>query len=259
MEVPRFYRLKKLLFRCFPPPGPRGGSSSKWLNLRRRIFTLAFDDCHGYFSQFGQDKFIDQVLFEGERSGVFLDVGAYDGVTINNTYFLEQSRDWTGLCVEPLPKEFEKLQRARKAVCVNGCAGLEDGFVDFLQLDDGNEMLSGRVQTFELAHLERIKDATHKAPAAHDVVRVRAFALPGLLRAHGISHVDLLSLDTEGGELDLLKSLDLERLGVRAITIENQYRHPDIERYLVQAGYQLAAFMGCDEIYRRSPSTGAHG
>src|SRR6476660_9524112 len=94
MEVPRFYRIKKLLFRCFPVPRSSQQSSSKWLTLRRRIFTLAFDHCHGYFSQYGQDKFIDQVLFEGERNGVFLDVGAYDGVTINNSYFLEQSRGW---------------------------------------------------------------------------------------------------------------------------------------------------------------------
>ena len=76
--------------------------------------------------------------------------------------------------------------------------------------------------------------------------------MPGLLRAHGISHLDFLSLDTEGGELDLLKSLDLAGLGVRAITIENNDRRPDIERYLTKAGYQLAAFMGCDEIYHRA-------
>lgn len=242
MDVPRYYGIKKLLFRCCP----------RWLNWRRRIFTLAFDDCHGYFSQYGQDKFVDQVLFAEERGGVFLDVGAYDGVMINNTYFLEQARGWTGMCVEPLPSEFAKLQSARTAVCINGCAALEDGSVDFLQVHDGNEMLSGRVETFDRRHVERIEDAIRQAPDAKQLIRVRSYALPGLLRAHGISHVDFLSLDTEGGELDLLKSLDLAALGVRAIAIENNYGGPDIERYLSQAGYNLAAFMGCDEIYHRS-------
>jgi len=242
MVEPRYYRIKTLLFRCCPG----------WLRWRRRIFTLAFDDCEGYFSQYGQDKFVDQVIFAEERGGVFLDVGAYDGVTINNTYFLEQSRGWTGMCVEPLPREFARLQRARTAVCINGCAALEDGTEDFLQVHDGHEMLSGRVATFDRRHLARIEDAIQQAPDATTVMPVRSYALPGLLRTHGISHVDFLSLDTEGGELELLKSLDLAALGVRAIAIENNYGGGDIERYLSQAGYDLAAFMGCDEIYRRS-------
>src|SRR4029078_12653078 len=123
---------------------------------------------------------------------------------------------------------------------------------DFLQLDGGHEMLSGRVGTFDSAHLERIEDATRQSPTAGEVLRVRSFALPALLREHGISRVDFVSLDTEGGELDLLKSLDLAGLGVRAIAIENNYGGPDIERYLSHAGYRLAAFMGCDEIYFRS-------
>ncbi len=66
-----------------------------------------------------------------------------------------------------------------------------------------------------------------------------------------MTRVDFLSLDTEGGELDLLKSLDLAKLGVRAITIENNFGVSDIERYLTARGYELAAFMGCDEIYRK--------
>ncbi len=172
MVTPRYYAIKRLLFQCLP----------RWVTLRRRIFTLAFDETRDYFSQYGQDKFVDQVIFGEERNGVFLDVGAYDGVTASNTFFLEQSRNWTGLCIEPLAGEFAKLQRARKAVCVHGCAGLEDSSVDFLHLSQGNEMLSGRIGTFDAAQLERIREATRHAPEAQEIVKVRSYALPGLLR-----------------------------------------------------------------------------
>jgi FkbM family methyltransferase len=144
------------------------------------------------------------------------------------------------------------LRSARTAVCVNGCAALEDGSVEFLQVHHGNEMLSGRVESFDRRHVARIEDAVQRLPDATALIQVPSYALPALLRAHGMSHVDFLSLDTEGGELDLLKSLDLAGLGVRAITIENNYGGADIERYLSQAGYAVAAFMGCDEIYCRS-------
>ena len=251
MDVPRFYRLKKLLAGAIPGPGPGASQVSRRLRLRRRILTYAFDDCHDYFSQYGQDKFVDQVLFREQRNGVFLDVGAYDGVTINNSYFLERTRGWSGMCVEPQPAAFATLQQARRAICINGCAAPEDGAVDFLQLGGGNEMLSGRVGTFEPVHLDLIRAATHQPAGEHAAVRVRAFNLPALLREHGMDRVDFLSLDTEGGELDLLKTLDLEALQVRAITIENNDGSPEVERYLAHAGYRLAAVMGCDEIYRR--------
>jgi len=251
MDVPRFYRLKKLLGGAIPGPGPGASRSSRHLRLRRRILTYAFEDCRGYFSQFGQDKFVDQVLFQGKRNGVFLDVGAYDGVTINNSYFLEQTRGWSGMCVEPQPAAFAALQQARRAICINGCAAPEDGAVDFLQLGGGNEMLSGRVATFEPVHLDLIRSATDRPAGEYAAVRVPAFNLQGLLRTHGIDRVDFLSLDTEGGELDLLKTLDLEALQVRAIAVENNDRRLDVERHLTQAGYRLAAVMGCDEIYWR--------
>jgi hypothetical protein len=143
--------------------------------------TLAFDDCDGYFSQCGQDKFVDQVLFEERTGRRVLDVGAYDGVTINNTYFLEQSRGWTGMCVEPLPRSSPNCRSARSRA-LNGCAALEDGSVEFLQVHDGNEMLVAGSETFDRRHVERIEEAVQQAPGREEVIRV-VHALPPASRA----------------------------------------------------------------------------
>ncbi len=56
-----------------------------------------------YFSQSGQDWYLDQLLFKERRGGVFVDVGGYDGVTGSNTLFFEVFRGWTGLLIEPVP------------------------------------------------------------------------------------------------------------------------------------------------------------
>lgn len=53
-----------------------------------------------YYSQFGQDKFLDQKIFKGKNSGFFLEIGADDGVRYSNTYFFEKFRGWQGICIE---------------------------------------------------------------------------------------------------------------------------------------------------------------
>ena len=54
-----------------------------------------------YFSQFGEDKWIvDNLRYPLE--GIFVDVGASDGINGNNTYFFEKM-GWQGLCIDADP------------------------------------------------------------------------------------------------------------------------------------------------------------
>ena len=41
-----------------------------------------------YYSQSGQDRYLNEHLFKGKRQGIFIDVGAHDGIPYSNTYFL---------------------------------------------------------------------------------------------------------------------------------------------------------------------------
>ena len=52
----------------------------------------------GYKSQFGQDKFLNENIFKNKRNGVFIDIGAHDGITYSNSYVFEKQLDWTGIC-----------------------------------------------------------------------------------------------------------------------------------------------------------------
>src|SRR5687767_14863567 len=96
-----------------------------------------------FFSQFNQDRFLETEVFKGKRGGVFVDIGANDGITLSNTYFFEKYRDWTGICIEPIPAVFEKLRANRKAICVNGCIAPSNGTAEFLWVSGAAEMLSG--------------------------------------------------------------------------------------------------------------------
>ena len=43
-----------------------------------------------FFSQGGQDYFLENNIFRKIKNGVFVDIGANDGKTFSNTYFLKK-------------------------------------------------------------------------------------------------------------------------------------------------------------------------
>ncbi len=53
-----------------------------------------------YYSQIEtrQDQWLIEEVFPGKTDGVFLDIGAGNGVDMSNTYALEQL-GWSGICV----------------------------------------------------------------------------------------------------------------------------------------------------------------
>ena len=110
-------------------------------------------------SQLSQDKIVDEYL-GGKRSGVFVDVGAYDGVTFSNTLMLERDRDWTGVCIEPLPDICAELRKNRRCVCVEACIGnREEEAVEFLAVESEaawTRMLSGVLSEYDPRHLARV-------------------------------------------------------------------------------------------------------
>lgn len=53
------------------------------------------------------------------RNGYFVDLGAYDGIYLSNTYLLERRYEWNGICIEANPATFMSLRSNRRAKCVN--------------------------------------------------------------------------------------------------------------------------------------------
>ena len=104
-------------------------------------------------SQYGQDKYINENFFKGKESGVFIDIGANDGVFLSNTLFFEKTLKWDGLAIEPLPVTFKKLKANRECTVVNACVNDIDGEVSFMAVDGYAEMLSGIVDRYDDRHI----------------------------------------------------------------------------------------------------------
>ena len=71
-----------------------------------------------FYSQSGED-FLLYSLLGRQEDGFYIDIGAFDGVHLSNSFVFEKL-GWSGICVEPHPEYFPHLCHSRpNAVCVN--------------------------------------------------------------------------------------------------------------------------------------------
>ena len=209
-------------------------------------FTYDEVDRRTYSSQYGQDKFVAEHVFPGKEEGVFVDVGANDGVTLSNSYFFESKRRWIGLCVEPLPDVFRKLQEARpKSFCENVCIANTEGVLDFAKVD-GVDALSGIAEKMDKRQKRRIV----KEKGRVEMLRLPGLRLQTLLEKYGIDRIDFLSVDTEGAELDVVRSIDFEKTSIDVLCIENNSGRRDVRKHLEHNGFAYYLTLGdLDDLY----------
>ncbi|MCG6901947.1 MAG: FkbM family methyltransferase [Rhodobacter sp.] len=202
-----------------------------------------------YFSQSGQDWFVDQVILKKRRGGVFVDVGGFDGVTGSNTLFFEIFRGWSGLLIEAVSAELEYARNVRRCACVGAVVSGDGAPSEFLEVTGGYRQMSGRIDTYDETLLDRMR--THPDHQER-ILRVETRTLAEILREQGIGRIDYLSLDIEGAELDVLSTFPFDTVDVDVFSIENAAARPEIHALLTARGFRLAEFLGVDEIYCRA-------
>ena len=167
-----------------------------------------------YFSQELQDEWIDQYLKQ-KTNGIFLEVGAVDGVSLSNTLFFERERNWTGLLIEPNRKFYENLVTVhRKSYTINTCLSLDQkiSIVNFLPAG----MIGGLEKKLEGPMMDRANKG-HPNVKREEVLCIPLFSI---LEAIGMTHIHLFSLDVEGAELDILKTIPFDKVKIDLFVIE---------------------------------------
>lgn len=205
-----------------------------------------------YYSQCGQDKLIDDLL--RKRNGVFVDVGAADGETNSNTLFFEESRDWHGLLIEPHPAAAEACQ-ARRSSPVAECAILsrsDNYLTEFRAIDGEYSQMSYAIDRADRLNIDRIAKYAQKSPLEESIIMVQVCPLQALLDKFSLHHIDYLSIDTEGADLDVLQTIDWTRTTATVISTEKQANPIPIDSFLTSIGYKIIHDLGWENIWHKS-------
>lgn len=163
-----------------------------------------------------------------KNNGFFIELGANDGITQSNTAFFEFFRGWKGLLIEPSKEKCEQCLKNRQNSIVLNFACVSNEYTENTITGDFNGSLMASVNGSRLNSSSLVSVPTTTLEKLLD-----RFAAPGQV-------IDLLSLDTEGYELPILKGLNLSKYRPHYMLIEIYTKdYNEIVAFLLSYNYVL--------------------
>jgi len=192
------------------------------------------------YSQDGEDMILRR-LFQGQKRGFYVDVGAHHPFRFSNTCYFHR-RGWAGINIDPNPdaiKAFDQARPSDKNICV-GVSEVSGNLSYHLFNEAALNTFDGDLAV-ERARLPgyRLLE-TRRVPVWRLDDLLTEYLPPG--RA-----IDFLSIDVEGMDLSVLRSNDWNRFRPRLLLVEAHERtvqavqNDPINVFAVAAGYQLIA------------------
>lgn len=195
-----------------------------------------------FVSQKGQDQWVIQEVFKGKRGGYFVDLAASDGVKINNTVLLEKQLNWSGVCIEPNPAFFQRLQKNRGCHKVNSVVDSKNDLIVPFRVDNGE---GGGIVAEDTDNNYKYRAAKLKQAR---ILKLKTKTLEHILDAVGApSVIDYLSLDVEGSETRIMRVFPFHRYTFLAMTIERPT--PELNKLLFSHGYVFVKNSSYDTFY----------
>jgi len=158
-----------------------------------------------YYSQQDEDKYIIQKILKDKiTDGVFLELGACDGIMYSNTKTLEDYFGFSGILIEPIGHFYNRLISNRPNCEHHNCVvSTQEGEITFVGSD-----AEGGIKEF-------IKNGFNKIETT-----VKSRQLKNILKESQYNYIDIFILDVEGAELDVLQSIDFDEIDIYCIISE---------------------------------------
>lgn len=170
------------------------------------------------------------------KNASFVEIGANDGLHMSNSYFFETFLGWRGLCIEANPHVYERLKNNRPN-CNNINALIGDPrtsplpFMSFfrkhnqekyntaIDWETGLSGIEGRGHK-EISSVESARKfaSQKKISYRRSMLPVRSFS--DIFSQAKLSDIAFMSLDVEGAEESVLRSIDFDRVSIRVMAIE---------------------------------------
>jgi FkbM family methyltransferase len=211
---------------------------------RRRL--LSVDEDLACYAQHGEELLLWECL-GWRQTGFFVEIGAYDGRNLSNSYFFEKL-GWRGILVEADPELANRCRTSRpKSIVIHAALGeTEGGSAAFSMVrgPDGVDTLS--FLSAPAQHLNRIASEGGRI----EQVTVPTRSLKAVLDEVGVSEIDWISIDVEGNEMSVLKGADLQIHRPKIILIEDNSGDTSVNDFLTASGYRRELQVGCNDLYR---------
>ena len=199
------------------------------------------------YAQAGEDCIVSVAMhFLGIPKPSYLDIGAHHPTSLSNTYFFYR-RGCRGVCVEPDPKYARLFRRKRR----------RDLFLP-IAVSTGSE----READFYLMKSHALNtlspESAHAMEAAGEkirrVVRIKMRDINDIIRENFPAAPNFVSLDAEGVDVEILKSLDFDEFRpqvfcVETIVFDTQEKTTEVSEFMQAQGYMIFGETHINTIY----------
>jgi FkbM family methyltransferase len=205
------------------------------------------------YSQTGEDRIVAMLLeLMGIERPTYLDVGAHHPFQLSNTALLHR-RGSRGLNIEADPDSIGAFHRYRRNdINLNIGIGPEPGRLTFYR------MSAPTLNTFSQATAEMVQAEGEFRIV--DTIDVEVRTLADVLAEHWSGCPDFLTIDTEGGDVDILRSMPDWPAMPAVVCAEtltfgdavSQQKIPEIPEVLAPLGYVAIAETYINTIFVRA-------
>jgi len=213
-----------------------------------------------FYGQFGEDAslqtyFTNQVWSAGGDAknipkGFYVDIGGYNPVEISNTHWFHK-RGWRGLNVDLSFESIEAFKdtRPKDINLVAAISNINPAEVEFYEF--------GLSSVYNTLDREAALETEKKHGIKPKIKKIQAMSLSHLFETYlpEKQEISLLSIDTEGHDLEVLKSNNWDKYKPKAIVVELQETdvrtliHHEIVLFLEEKGYKIYSWMNPSIIF----------
>lgn len=195
------------------------------------------------YSQSAEDILIEAIFGAlGIHQPSYIDIGAHAPVYLSNTYLFYRKGS-RGVCVEPNPILYKNIQKNRKRdICLNVGVGISSATEASFYI-----MTSSTLSTFSKEDAERM--ASYGKEKIESITTVPLISFDEIIKNHLQTCPNLVSLDVEGLDLAILKTIDFSVYRPEVFCVETlTYTEDNFEEkitstidFLVGKGYLIYA------------------
>ncbi|MEM7086986.1 MAG: FkbM family methyltransferase [Bacteroidota bacterium] len=166
-----------------------------------------------YYSQEGEDIILDKI-FKGKSNGYFVDVGAHHPTRYSNTYKFYR-KGWVGINIDALPGSMEafKTQRPKDINLEKAIAQTEMELPFYIFNEPALNTFSEKeakkkdgLRNFKIVETKMIKTCTLQSVLEEYLPKNK--------------EIDFISIDVEGLDFEVLKSININTYRPRVILLE---------------------------------------
>lgn len=205
-------------------------------------FLIKSTDTYYVLAQYGEDFVVSQFLKQygiKEKDAIYLEIGVDDPIYINNTYHMHMNGA-KGYLVEANPDSIALIEVCRKSASVYNVACVPN--------DDAREV------EFSIAaipgHSSINFDWAATGGGVRKTIKIKAVTVNQIL-SQIKEHVNFISIDVEGLDWELLKSIDLEKYKPEVICSEINFPGEREICVMKEKGYRLGYNNHCNSIWYR--------